>query len=235
MASESVYQQARSEHHSPVPRIHDALTVPELLAAIFSWLSRADLTTVARVSRRLSSISLDIIWKTIPELKYLISTYRPLTQLGLTKEGARVWKFWDTPDEGLWDVFWAYARRVRAVEACNGLYTLEVIDDLISRLERSSCGPSLLPNLRSLSLRVLTDDRHLIEALPIIPAGLRTLQVSTELNVSPSTVQRLLEYFTGIPLTTIGEVEFELFNVNVPQPVHFPPYKRRSSAAWELL
>ncbi|KAG9022568.1 hypothetical protein FS837_006287, partial [Tulasnella sp. UAMH 9824] len=208
MASESVQEQARAENQPLVPRMHTALNVPELLVAIFSWLSKGDLTQVARVSRLLSSLSLDIIWETIPELKYLVSTYRPLTQQGITKEGIRVWKFRDTPDEGFWDVFWAYAGRVRAVEACTGLYTPEVICDLRSQLERSSCGPSLLPNLRSLSLRVLTNDSHPIEALPIIPAGLRTLQVSIELNITPSTVQRLLEHFTTIPLNQLEEVEF---------------------------
>lgn len=55
---------------------------------------------------------------------------------------------------------------------------------------------------------MLTNDRHPIEALPIIPAGLRVLQVSTELNIAPSTVQRLLEHFTTIPLSQLGAVEF---------------------------
>ncbi|KAG8914500.1 hypothetical protein FRC01_004034 [Tulasnella sp. 417] len=129
-------------------------------------------------------------------------------QLGLTREGTRVWKFRDSLDVGLWNVFWNYARRVRSVEACNGLYAPEVIHDLTYQLERSSSGPSLLPNLRALSLRVLADDRHLIEGMPIITTRLRTLQMSTELNVSPSTVQRLIEHFTAIPLDQLTEIEF---------------------------
>lgn len=61
--------------------------LPELLAEIFSWLSQTDLTRVARVCHLWSSLALDVIWQKIPELKYLINVYSPLTQWGLTTEG----------------------------------------------------------------------------------------------------------------------------------------------------
>lgn len=60
---------------STVPRPHKALTVPELLATIFLWLSRADLASVARVCRFWSPVALDILWQLIPDLDCLLSTF----------------------------------------------------------------------------------------------------------------------------------------------------------------
>ncbi|KAG8948071.1 hypothetical protein FRC04_010113, partial [Tulasnella sp. 424] len=80
MESESlIIPEARFEYKSVV---HKALRVPELLAAVFSWLSHANLTSVARVCRFWSTLALDIIWEKIPELRYLVGTYSPLVQWG---------------------------------------------------------------------------------------------------------------------------------------------------------
>ncbi|KAG8974134.1 hypothetical protein FRC05_007882 [Tulasnella sp. 425] len=119
-----------------------------------------------------------------------------------------VWMFQNISSGGRWDVFWAYAQRVRTVEACNGLYTREVIDHWNHKLQTSSCGPSLLPNLRSLSMTVPNYGPYLFEAFPIIPAGLRTLEVTTERNVGSSAIQRLFKHLTDVPLDQLVDVKF---------------------------
>lgn len=50
------------------------------------------------------------------------------------------------------------------------------------------------------------DEPHLIEALPIIPAGILILHVFTERDISSSTTQRILSHLTAIPLDRLLDV-----------------------------
>ncbi|KIO15531.1 hypothetical protein M407DRAFT_34876 [Tulasnella calospora MUT 4182] len=72
--------QARSKQPALIRHTHTALTVPELLVTIFSWLSKADLARVARVCRFWTPFALEKIWETIPDLQYLMKLYSIIAQ-----------------------------------------------------------------------------------------------------------------------------------------------------------
>ncbi|KAG8922017.1 hypothetical protein FRC00_007938, partial [Tulasnella sp. 408] len=109
----------------------------------------------------------------------------------------------DISDDDRWDAFWMYCRRVLRVYSCQGAYPLDTIKDLSSQMERHFCGPSLLPNLRFISLDVWGNQTNAVELLPIIPAGLRALEVQSE---TSATVRRILKHLIAIPLGQLSKV-----------------------------
>lgn len=114
-------------------------------------------------------------------------------------------------DDDRWDVFWAYCRRVRALESCDRLGTpsiIDHIDHLKSQLDNRLCGSSLLPNLFSLNLKMPGDKPHLYEVLPIIPVELRDLFVATAEGTTRADIQSLLEFLTAIPLNQLSVIYF---------------------------
>lgn len=64
------------------PHPHHALAVPELLAAVFSYLSKGDLTRVARVCRFWTPLALDVTWEAIQDFDNLMSAYHVIMQKG---------------------------------------------------------------------------------------------------------------------------------------------------------
>lgn len=108
-------------------------------------------------------------------------------------------------EDSRWDAFWTYCRRVRTIQSCRGVYLPGVIEDLKSQLANRSCSPSLLPNLRSLAMEMCVDEPHLVEVLPIIPAGLQTLDLYID-RITSTTLPRLLSHLTSIPLSQLSNV-----------------------------
>lgn len=54
--------------------LHQVLTMPELLTSIFSQSEDRDLANVARSCRLWSTIALDVLWRSIPNLAILLRT-----------------------------------------------------------------------------------------------------------------------------------------------------------------
>ncbi|KAG8898707.1 hypothetical protein FRC00_002439 [Tulasnella sp. 408] len=85
---------------------------------------------------------------------------------------------------------------------------IDHINHLRYQLDNRLCGPSLLPNLRSLDLKMPGDKPHLYEVLPIIPAELQVLSVATAVGTTQPDIQSLLELLTAIPLSQLSIIYF---------------------------
>ncbi|KAG9031888.1 hypothetical protein FS837_002859 [Tulasnella sp. UAMH 9824] len=137
-----------------------------------------------------------MIWETIPHLNCLIRTHRAIMQW--EEESHEI------TDTDRWGIFWAYCCRIRKVQACQDIYTLNLINDLRSQLKTHLRGPSLLPNLRFISVEECESQVNLIEMLPIIPAGLGALDL--HLDQRSAAGQRLLKHLATIPLARLSDV-----------------------------
>ncbi|KAG8914501.1 hypothetical protein FRC01_004035, partial [Tulasnella sp. 417] len=183
------------------------LRLPELLAAVFAWLPKGDLTSVARVCRFWTPCALDMIWQTIPDFETLMDLF----QIIMWNNGTGAQE--DTSDDDPWEVFWAYCLRVHTIERCLEAYDPGVTDNLIFRVEKHLRGPSLLPNLRSITLRSWADEPHIVEILPIIPTRLRALSLYAFRD--SAAFQRLLGHLAAIPISRLSTANFHVSGDNV--------------------
>ncbi|KAG8985005.1 hypothetical protein FRB90_004998 [Tulasnella sp. 427] len=185
----------------------EALKIPEILLAILVWLSRRDQAIAARVSRMWSALALDLIWKTVPEIRHLINTY---SELEWTRDYLWVWRFRDISAGGRWDVFAAYARRVQELQSSEDRdFAPDVIHHLMSQAEGSSGLSSFFPKLRSLKLRVDSCGPFLVRALRLVPPSLQSLQVdfTNRFRGAFETLGNLLSYLNAVPLNLLSRVE----------------------------
>ncbi|KAG8972874.1 hypothetical protein FRB90_010116, partial [Tulasnella sp. 427] len=210
------------------------LLVPELLENVISWLPRADLARAARVSRTWCKYALEFLWRKIPHYWCLFNLYSPLRAHQsasnlvrlevITKhrvqdstkqfipsskrQATTFWGFRDVSQGGRWDVLQSYARRVREVEACTKVYSRELYDHMFAKMGDPSEHPTLLPNLRTLSLSVTESAYNPVEELWIAPPTLRTLRMHIDEGVRSVRVQNILEDFASVPLNSLARVEF---------------------------
>ncbi|KAG8985214.1 hypothetical protein FRB90_004878 [Tulasnella sp. 427] len=210
------------------------LLVPELLENVLSWLPRADLARAARVSRTWCKYALEFLWRKIPHYWCLFNLYSPLRAHRTTSNPVRqvivkyrarpstnqslspmnrqattFWGFRDVSQEGgRWDVLESYARRVREIEACTEVYSRELYDHMFAKIGDPSEHPTLLPNLRTLSLSVTSDAYNPVEELWIAPPTLRVLRMHIGEGVRSTRVQDILENFASVPLNSLTRVEF---------------------------
>ncbi|KAG8911125.1 hypothetical protein FRC01_005914, partial [Tulasnella sp. 417] len=101
------------------------------------------------------------------------------------------------------------------------------VDDLRPRLENHLCGPSLLPNLRSIKFQLWEDQPQIIEILSLLPAGLRDL----DLHIGCKTdAEKILQCFASIPLNHLEDVQILYSNRIAIDPVTMGAFLRPNRA-----
>ncbi|KII84967.1 hypothetical protein PLICRDRAFT_117337 [Plicaturopsis crispa FD-325 SS-3] len=154
---------------------HRALSIPELLDVVFSYLDQVDNANNACVCRHWSEIALDSLWREVDNVRRLFNVLAPLRNYG---QGMR-YEFSRGLEPSDWERFKPYSRRVRRLRFCDDFMRSKALQSIFDAVARSRTTLAILPNLhtlewiaptfRSLNLSVLfmhDSVKHLIIGIP---------------------------------------------------------------------
>ncbi|KZS97036.1 hypothetical protein SISNIDRAFT_493291 [Sistotremastrum niveocremeum HHB9708] len=189
---------------TPDTRFFPALQLREVLAEIMSHMDIATNAAAARVSTLWSSVALDALYRTSPELLNLLSILAPIAESSFARELV--------PSD--WVRFSRYATRVRSLshETNGSLSSRHLSESVFQELALSRPSMELLPNLQTLRWTA-SRPRFLRSALVFIHKGLTSLTLSI---TRPDGAKFLESIFYMLSERTPNLTHFEL---DCPRPV----------------
>ncbi|KAG9309975.1 hypothetical protein JVU11DRAFT_10009 [Chiua virens] len=201
--------------------MHRCLTIVEVQHAIFrevqgEYRGKAILARLARTCRTFNNAALDILWETLPSIRYLIRCLP--TDLWKIPRHTRKIIFQRAMSSSDWEIFFRCSSRIRSLSSAleHNYYVVCDLDplsldiDIITALSRPPGNGPLVPKLKTL-VWTESDDTYTPLLQSLLPCSLVDLSLPSFALRSPETI----DLITRCPLLKsfcIQDDEFPIFS-----------------------